>query len=206
MTLLQEQPSYFRRSVLAFAKEALLPSRVTHASCGAQWKGPCGTVPPHLLVTLPCPTLALDSEALAESDPDAQRPIRVLAQWDIGTSPIAVRHDTRSKHLRTRLIRGMRAFNATLLPGVGAALCATTSSQGPCSVADNATAPSPNLTVSLLSQSTFCLEPAGDTPTRSHFYLAVLCGCIPVIFDGVHDTFGNVSRTPWAWREPGPRS
>ena len=29
----------------------------------------------------------------------------------------------------------------------------------------------------------FCLEPSGDTPTRSHFYLAVLAGCIPVIFD-----------------------
>ena len=29
----------------------------------------------------------------------------------------------------------------------------------------------------------FCLEPTGDTPTRSHFYLAVLAGCIPVIFD-----------------------
>lgn len=31
--------------------------------------------------------------------------------------------------------------------------------------------------------SEFCLEPSGDTPTRSHLYLAVLCGCIPVIFD-----------------------
>ena len=29
----------------------------------------------------------------------------------------------------------------------------------------------------------FCLEVSGDTPTRSHFYLAVLAGCIPVIFD-----------------------
>ena len=31
--------------------------------------------------------------------------------------------------------------------------------------------------------SEFCLEPSSDTPTRSHLYLAVLCGCIPVIFD-----------------------
>ena len=29
----------------------------------------------------------------------------------------------------------------------------------------------------------FCLEVSGDTPTRSHFYMAVLAGCIPVIFD-----------------------
>ena len=33
----------------------------------------------------------------------------------------------------------------------------------------------------------FCLEPAGDTPTRSHLYLSVLNGCIPVIFDHVSD-------------------
>merc|ERR1712196_608686 len=32
--------------------------------------------------------------------------------------------------------------------------------------------------------SDFCLEPPGDTPTRSHFYVAILSGCIPVIFDG----------------------
>jgi hypothetical protein len=36
--------------------------------------------------------------------------------------------------------------------------------------------------------SNFCLEPAGDTPTRSHLYTAMLCGCIPVIFDHEPDT------------------
>ena len=42
----------------------------------------------------------------------------------------------------------------------------------------------PNTTVyRLVANSDFCLEPTGDTPTRSHFYLAVLAGCIPVIFD-----------------------
>ena len=35
----------------------------------------------------------------------------------------------------------------------------------------------------MVTNTDFCLEPAGDTPTRSHFYLAVLAGCIPVIFD-----------------------
>ena len=37
----------------------------------------------------------------------------------------------------------------------------------------------------------FCLEVSGDTPTRSHFYLAVLAGCIPVIFD-----FNDKARKP----------
>ena len=59
--------------------------------------------------------------------------------------------------------------------------------------------------------SDFCLQPIGDTPKRSHFYLAVLSGCIPVIFD---DARGSVSSrghwaagglegtqgTRWAWR------
>ena len=59
--------------------------------------------------------------------------------------------------------------------------------------------------------SDFCLQPIGDTPTRSHFYLAVLSGCIPVIFD---DARGSVTTrghwaagglegthgTRWAWR------
>lgn len=36
--------------------------------------------------------------------------------------------------------------------------------------------------------SNFCLEPGGDTPTRSHLYTAALCGCIPVIFDFEPDT------------------
>ena len=35
----------------------------------------------------------------------------------------------------------------------------------------------------MVTNTDFCLEPTGDTPTRSHFYLAVLAGCIPVIFD-----------------------
>lgn len=49
--------------------------------------------------------------------------------------------------------------------------------------------------------SQFCIEPAGDTLCRSHFYIAMLSGCIPVIIDGGHDlyTVGN-EPTWWAWR------
>ena len=36
----------------------------------------------------------------------------------------------------------------------------------------------------LTASATFCVEPAGDSPTRSHLYIAVLLGCIPVIIDG----------------------
>merc|ERR1719343_1795605 len=52
----------------------------------------------------------------------------------------------------------------------------------------------------LLVDSTFCIEPAGDTLTRSHFYLAILSGCVPVIIDGGHDLYSASGKTAWAWR------
>jgi hypothetical protein len=55
----------------------------------------------------------------------------------------------------------------------------------------------------ILVNSNFCLEPAGDTLTRSHFYLAILSGCIPVIFDGGHTSYDINTRTSWAWRGNG---
>jgi len=48
--------------------------------------------------------------------------------------------------------------------------------------------------------SVFCLEPPGDTLTRSHLYVAVLTGCVPVIFDGGHEAYGP-RETSWAWRK-----
>lgn len=38
----------------------------------------------------------------------------------------------------------------------------------------------------LLQSARFCLEPPGDTPTRSHFYVAARYGCIPVIFGTIY--------------------
>ncbi len=45
----------------------------------------------------------------------------------------------------------------------------------------------------------FCVEAAGDSPTRSHFYLAALSGCVPVLLDGDALSFGP-GPTPWAFR------
>ena len=76
--------------------------------------------------------------------------------------------------------------------------------------------------LALASQATFCAEPTSDDLTRSHFYLAVQAGCVPVIFDGSGNTdeaknsrlcdhgmcepiggLTGVARlpTPWAWRQ-----
>jgi hypothetical protein len=56
----------------------------------------------------------------------------------------------------------------------------------------------------LTASSTFCVEPAGDTPTRSHFYVAALSGCIPVLLDGDAPQY-HTGPTPWAFRsDDGP--
>lgn len=54
----------------------------------------------------------------------------------------------------------------------------------------------------LAKQAVFCLEPPGDTLTRSHFYVAIVSGCVPVIFDGGDGSSLYSSSTPtfWPWR------
>lgn len=54
----------------------------------------------------------------------------------------------------------------------------------------------------LAANSVFCLEPPGDTLTRSHFSISVLSGCIPVIFDGGDgsDLYQPSRPTYWPWR------
>ena len=37
--------------------------------------------------------------------------------------------------------------------------------------------------ISWFKHSVFCLQPAGDSPTRKSFYDVIMCGCIPVIFN-----------------------
>ena len=59
-----------------------------------------------------------------------------------------------------------------------------------------------NITLYLASRSTFCIEPLSDTLVRTHFYVAVLAGCIPVIFDNI----AAATPTRWAWRQPLPRT
>lgn len=52
-------------------------------------------------------------------------------------------------------------------------------------------------------QADFCVEPHGDTLTRSHFYVAVQTGCIPVLFDGGGEDYlySPEQSVAWAWRK-----
>ena len=46
------------------------------------------------------------------------------------------------------------------------------------------------------SKSTFCLEPAGDTPFRKSIIDSIVLGCIPVLFNNISDLSAEVWR-PW---------
>lgn len=48
----------------------------------------------------------------------------------------------------------------------------------------------------------FCVEPPGDTFGRSHFLVAVLGGCIPVMVDGGHEAYPRDHPAWWPWRLP----
>ena len=70
--------------------------------------------------------------------------------------------------------------------------------------------------ISLAAHATLCIEPTSDDLMRSHFYLGVQSGCVPVLFDGSGEldasgapapgrgglTGTKREPTPWAWRQP----
>jgi len=53
----------------------------------------------------------------------------------------------------------------------------------------------------VVTDSTFCIEPPGDTPTRSHFYIAAQSGCVPVLFNGGHAAYEENEPAWFAWRQ-----
>lgn len=53
----------------------------------------------------------------------------------------------------------------------------------------------------VVADSTFCIEPPGDTPTRSHFYIAAQSGCVPVLFNGGHAAYEENEPAWFAWRQ-----
>ena len=53
-----------------------------------------------------------------------------------------------------------------------------------------------------MSLSTFCLQPAGDSPTRKGFWESILLGCIPVLFR--RETYAKVWKTSFEIGDGGP--
>ena len=52
----------------------------------------------------------------------------------------------------------------------------------------------------LTTRATFCVEPPGDSLDRSHVYVAILSGCIPVLWNGGHADYAIGEPAWWPWR------
>lgn len=101
-----------------------------------------------------------------------------------------------------------------LMPKVGMKLGLPRGEGRPGMICSNASASSANVcglsltrptVYDLAANSAFCLEPGGDTPTRSHFFVSLLSGCIPVVFDGGNHMYGNSTVFAWPWRQDSPK-
>jgi len=142
-----------------------------------------------LLLTLPYPTGILNAVAWASSQKLEQRRIKILLDGSTKRNAV-IRND-----LRDAL---QKAIGLPTPSSELAMACAWDSEKSKpyCGLdADR------HQTFELAASSVFCLEPPGDTVTRSHFYVAIQSGCIPVIFDGGNLAYGNNTVTQWAWRK-----
>ncbi|KAJ1639875.1 hypothetical protein T492DRAFT_898941 [Pavlovales sp. CCMP2436] len=54
----------------------------------------------------------------------------------------------------------------------------------------------------VIANARFCVEPPGDSQLRSHLTIAVLFGCVPVIFDYSHAKYKRSGVSWWPWRMP----
>ena len=151
-----------------------------------------------LLVSLPYPTALLSPSTFASSSSgylsQLMRPVRVLM---LGKQHL--REDQKvGSTLRQDLWDQMVAAN-----GLSADADASGGTPGIviCAKDNTCANRSWHSIYELTSSSAFCLQPPGDTLTRSHLYVAMLSGCIPVIFDPNHRAdYDDSASTAWAWR------
>ena len=208
MHALMEMPGYFQRKVLIFSLDDELPgfgpdktATLYHVLTSRNNDVPA-------IVAAPYPTLALEHQMLTESE----RNILVLSDFYarpfrkpnstchscpdfVGSAPSArLRNTLAHAFLDTRGIQFLNErTGGVFLPKVSQGISEVLTSRS-----------SEFLTLNLADHAEFCIEPPGDTPTRSHFYLAIMSGCIPVIFDGVNETVRDIQLSHngprWAWR------
>lgn len=206
---LAEQPASFVARVVIPSTGSNL-KRTERSLFGAAWtdnghvlihryiRGKSVTPGP-LLVTMPYPTSILQSVRFTENS----GPFSASKARDIAVSFLASaqRNKYGRNWVRELLLEQIEKYNytngghASELQSVRLACREGAAEKGPhCGLGDH-----PNMWT-LTANSAFCLEPAGDTLCRSHFYVAALSGCIPVVIDGGHDEYLAAASTWWAWR------
>jgi len=137
-----------------------------------------------LLISLPYPSSVTQTGAFSAMQQTRARRINVLLSVSF----------KRLSPIRNKLIDDIQRRHDLAQPQHGHAhfLCAGGISTDHCGVPENQ-----RHIWGLAVSSVFCIEPSGDTLSRSHLYVAVQTGCIPVIFNGGHKHFNG---SVWAWQ------
>ena len=160
-----------------------------------------------LLITLPTPMgyaqafdlLAFDAQQLRQHgeagqparDASASRIVRrdIAILWSAGLSRTATLFVSgRRQAIRPRIVEALLAADArcTNRDMSHCVICApgVSDQAGWCAAGEG-----PESGVFEPLRATFCIEPPGDTLGRSHPFLAIQSGCIPVLIDGGHRAY-----------------
>jgi len=144
-----------------------------------------------LLLALPYPTGVLGAVSWAPVQNVWQRRIRILLEG----SP------KKNSPIREHLQEAIKKIPGTPPSGFALACTWKKGRNSPSSKPFCGLEKKDQTLYGLAASSVFCLEPPGDSPSRSHLYVAVLSGCIPVIFDGGNVAYGADAVAQWAWRK-----
>jgi hypothetical protein len=134
----------------------------------------------------------------------APRPRGVSLLWSADTKRIGNRlmginqqpTTNMTPHIRPIILRALKGAGATC--NGDSSTCAICAKDTPDCTADGLF----NLsTFAMAARSVLCVEPPGDTLGRSHVFVAMLTGCIPVLIEGGHPAYSD-EPVWWPWRKP----
>ena len=211
LTSLGEMPASFTSRIAIVSIEGPMRPVVVSAAAGAlpPPPPPLGT----LLLSVPYPTSVV--RPVRWSSSERTRPIAVLTTGRLRRRRIRklVDEELRALEDSFAVVRVKDIFSAVCVEGEEASCTARSgvSISGEGGGGDDDDDGSVDLldplsnVWNLATSAVFCVEPGGDTPTRSHLYVAILCGCIPVIFDAdeAHNGYPAGDTVRWAWRRGG---
>ena len=191
MHSLAEQPAAFVRRVVLVTGEN--PFQLNGASMHQLFVR-LGATPS--VVVVPVPVLSVAPGFIDASSEHRVRPFAILYEGRLNLGRRKqVHHVLLQAGAICREINGGGVTCAVCANGVSADVCQTLHHQ--LSSADSQA----STTLAMAASSTFCLQPQSDTLVRSHLYVSILTGCIPVIFDGF--AWPDGEPTEWAWRNSG---
>ena len=205
---LVEQPQYFQGRVVVAGIEANLPDRLRRL--GSRFRSfddlvregaPTAFRARPLFLTVPYPTFELPSNAtLAKTYGTGDNRDKLLSSsWGASClSDLSKKKEKNSGGMRSALETYLHEHPDSSRPRPSAAceldqhaICVAGRA---CALPDRR-----DKMHRLAATSRYCLEPGGDTPTRSHFYVAAVFGCVPVLFEGGSVRYANQT-TRWPWR------